>query len=189
MSAQYKMKKYLNKLENTSDFAKMDTYYTKVKQYKMAQSGGEIKKGPWRENLQEKVALLDNVNIAQENIKSYIENKQIEIDKIKPNIEAFQTSYKTVESGLADALLFLNEIGQKIKESGALNMSDFDNIFLTISGIDSSKYPTVEPTELWDWVFKYKFTSDDIDKVLNVSIADRQNIIEEIRNNKEKPVI
>lgn len=166
MSAQYKMKKYLNKLENATDLAKMDAYYAKVRQYKMAQSGGVVGDGKWRTDLKDKVDLLDKVGVAQAQVTSYIDSKRAEIDAVRPNVDAFQKSYKTVEEGLADSLLFLNEIAKKIKESGALNMSEFDNIFLAISGIDPAKYPTVNPEDLWKWVFQYNLTAADLDVVL-----------------------
>ncbi|MCK8356962.1 hypothetical protein LXA28_18595, partial [Erwinia amylovora] len=83
-----------------------DAYYEKVKQYKMSQSGGVIGEGKWRKDLKDRVDLLEKVGVAQTQVTDYIKGKREEIDAVAPNVDAFQKSYKSVEDGIADALLF-----------------------------------------------------------------------------------
>lgn len=178
MSGNHKLKKYLNKIEATNDLAKMDEYYEKVKQYKMGQNGGG---NPWRTDLKDKVDLLDKVGAAQASLDAYIGTKKAEIDKVSGSLEDFKKKYKTVEEDFTDALLYLKEVTDKIKESGALDSSGLDGLFGQVTGIVPQN--SVDADLLWELINKSQFNKGEIQRILQIS--DPTKRADEIQNIKD----
>lgn len=151
MSAQYKMKKYLNKLENATDLAKMDAYYAKVKQYKMTQSGGVLGEGKWRTDLEDQVKKLDQIKGISASLEQHVTGKMGEIGNIGDKLKVFTQGFRNVEESLEDSLLYLKEVTDKIKV-GELKLEILEPLFKALSDIDFTKFPAIDPLKIWDMI-------------------------------------
>lgn len=186
MSSQYKLKKYLNKLENATSDGQMDAYYAKIKQYKSMQSGG-VRQGPWRADLKPKFDAMQSAEAANITLRTYIDGKQTDISGLEGKLKGITDGVGNIEESLEDALLYLKEVSEAIVKSGVLDVTVLDPVFQRLTGIDIKKYPAIEPAKLWDWIFNGKLTADDLDAVNKLdTVGDRENKAQELIAAKAK---
>jgi hypothetical protein len=167
MSAQYKIKKYMNKLEKANSVEEMDAYFRKVKQHKFSQSGGALQPGPWRTDLQEKYVQLDNISKIQVNLKDVVDTQGKTVTDIGQKVKDFTEKFKNVEESLSDSLLFLKEITDKIKDK-AIDLEVLEPLIQSISQINFGDYEAIDPTMIWELISKSpNATYDELREILD----------------------
>lgn len=102
MSAQYKLKKYMNKLENASSVSSMNGYYKKLLKYKFPQSGGVLKEQmPWKSNVDQFVQKITDLKGLEELTAKTAEIQQIQ-DKLKKLVDISQDYQDSLKYALED---------------------------------------------------------------------------------------
>ena len=210
MSTQYKLDKYLNKLKNASDVTKMDEYYRKVKQYKLAQNGGTV----WRDDLDPRVNKLKDIEQKSQEIQNKIQENSGKIDVIKQSVGDMQGKYDNIGNNLVDALEYLKEISDMIETSG-IDKLDIDGITKVITGLDGiGKLTEIQSEKVWKLInsgFPYnddknllmdviKSGDDMVEKVMGVlankpmtkdatgnDIVDNQTLLQSIKDMVKQP--
>lgn len=98
MSVEYKINKYMTKLENATDPDKMDLYFQKLKQYKTSQSGG----GPVEDKL---IQIRSTIKELPDKLSAISELSTMNntfTDAFGESIHRLSTSYKNITSILGD---------------------------------------------------------------------------------------
>ena len=97
MSAQYKLKKYMSKLEHASSVESMDAYYKKLLKYKFPQSGGVLKEQmPWNSNVEQFVKKIADLKGLEELTAKTAEIQQLQekLNKLVGISQDYQDSLK-----------------------------------------------------------------------------------------------
>lgn len=102
MSAQYKLKKYVNKLENASSVESMNSYYKKLLKYKFPQSGGVLKEQmPWTTNVDQFVKKIADLKGLEELTAKTAEIQQLQ-DKLNKLVGISQDYQDSLKYALED---------------------------------------------------------------------------------------
>jgi hypothetical protein len=102
MSAQYKLKKYVNKLENASSVESMNSYYKKLLKYKFPQSGGVLKEQmPWTTNVEQFVKKIADLKGLEELTAKTAEIQQLQ-DKLNKLVGISQDYQDSLKYALED---------------------------------------------------------------------------------------
>lgn len=102
MSAQYKLKKYMSKIESAKSVDNMNTYYKKLLKYKFPQAGGVQKEQmPWNTNLDQFIKKISDLKGLEELSSKTEEIKQIQ-EKLKKLVEMSKDYQDTLKYALED---------------------------------------------------------------------------------------
>lgn len=127
MSSQYKVKKYLAKIENAPS-SDLDRYFEKIRKYKKAQTGGDK---PWETYIAEKRKLAGEgdagLKEAKEALGKRAEEHAKEIGTLGDKIMAFDKSAQEFGQTLRDALEEIWNLGNEIKK-GSVDASVLEPI-------------------------------------------------------------
>lgn len=163
MSTQYKLKKYFNKMKYASSVEKMDAYYAKLREYKMAQSGGYD--GPWRGDLKDSVEKIKKIGDIKVSIEKNIGENKGKIEDMAGTLDAFSQKSKNIGVALADSLLFLKEITDDIGTTN-IDVTMMETLGNALTSIDTSKYKNIDPQQLWKMIKDGK-KEDEINKYVD----------------------
>jgi len=136
MSHQYKLKKYLTKLENESNSKKMDLYYSKIKKYKLGQTGGVIPNSV--------TTAFDGMEDQLDQIKKAHDasGKPIDINAFNlGKLDEIQKSYALMSddlTGLIDQVtLFMARFQEKMKDLGDFQLPDMSELTKAFEKLNS----------------------------------------------------
>lgn len=143
MSAQYKLKKYMSKLETAMSLDKVDLYLGKIRKYKMTQNGGAEE---WDADVGHTIAKLKE---AKDKISQKIEISGEEVDKVVDDIKMLKSNTVRTKEALQSALEGLDAL---MKESEiAMPEKVVTDILAPFIRAIGEPRPVIEikPAEMW----------------------------------------
>lgn len=151
MSASYKVRKYLSKMEK-APLDDLERYYNKVRKYKIAQSGGADDSWPWRVGETKlKEQDLTKIDEAKKRLSDEITSGKEAINKKKDSITGLMKSSDELSRALKDALEMLTEISTRTVPDLTELESSITALKDVIESIgDIKQLPT--PGETWNEV-------------------------------------